>query len=69
MANRSFKDILDNLLEGIKGVQEEMKEKGLLTDETTFEEMADYAGKHVQLREMSEEEYKEKKKQFSHLYK
>lgn len=43
-----------------------MDEKGLLTETTTFEEMADYAGKHVLLTEMTEEEYEAKKEKEAH---
>ncbi len=57
MAVRYLKDICDDLINGIKGVHKEMDEKGLLTETTTFEEMADYAGKHVLLTEMTDEEY------------
>jgi hypothetical protein len=39
------------IAESIKRVQEEMQEKGLMTEETTFEDMADYAGRHVVLTE------------------
>lgn len=66
MAIRYLKDIVDDLVEGIKGVHKEMDEKGLLTETTTFEEMADYAGKHVLLTEMTEEEYEAKKEKEAH---
>ncbi len=41
----------EDLLEGIKGVHAEMQAKGLITEETTFEEMADYAGRHILITE------------------
>lgn len=48
---RSLKDTSKTLLEGMKRVQEEMKSKGLLNDNTTFEEMAKYAGQHILITE------------------
>ncbi len=48
---KRFKNPIETALEGFELVKEEMQEKGLLTDKTTFEEMADYAGKHVILTE------------------
>lgn len=50
----SFYKIADDLIEGVKSIHEEMNEKGLLNESTTFEEMADYAGKHVLISERSE---------------
>ena len=43
--------VMDDILEGINGVHKEMEEKGLLTDETTYEDMSKYAGQHVILTE------------------
>jgi hypothetical protein len=48
-------DTSKTLLDGIHGVKNEMEEKKLLTDKTTFEDMANYAGKHVLLIEKKEE--------------
>jgi hypothetical protein len=60
VTSRSFHQICNDLVEGIKGVYKEMDEKGLLKEDTTFEEAAHYAGQHVLLTEMSEEEYAKK---------
>jgi len=46
--------VMDDILEGIKGVHSEMQEKGLMTEETTFEDMSKYAGQHVILTERDE---------------
>jgi hypothetical protein len=40
-------NILNDIFDGYRMVEKEMAAKGLLTDETTFDEMVDYAGKHV----------------------
>lgn len=42
-----MKDSLDDLVEGIKDVMLEMKEKGYDMEKVTFEEISDYAGRHV----------------------
>lgn len=55
MINKTFTfkrcTVMDDVLEGIKGVHKKMEEKGLLTNETTFEDMSKYDGQHVLLTE------------------
>jgi hypothetical protein len=55
-AMRSFEDICDDILEGMKQTKEDMIKDGLWTDQTTFEEWAEYAGRHVRLTEQETKE-------------
>lgn len=43
----SLMSISKDIVKGMEWTKQDMIEKGLLTDETTFEEMANHAGRHV----------------------
>ena len=51
---KRFKSPIETVIEGYEGVKKEMEDKGLINDQTTFEEMDDYAGKHVLITEKKE---------------
>ncbi len=42
----------EEILKGMIAIHKKMEEEGLLTDKTTFEEMGEYAGRHVLITEM-----------------
>lgn len=42
-------NIAKDIIEGMKAVEAEMKERGLWHDKMTLEEMSNYAGKHVKI--------------------
>ena len=46
-----FKNITDTLVDGIELTLKEMGEKGLLTETTTLDDMAKYAGQNVLISE------------------
>lgn len=52
-----MKKISQDILQGMERVRQEMFEKGLLTDSTTLEEMAEYAGNNIQIMEITQEEW------------
>lgn len=48
---RYFKDLCDDLVNGIKSSFEQMEKDGKLKENTTFKDVAEYAGRHVILSE------------------
>lgn len=50
-SSKPLMDMSDAILEGMKWAKQDMQEKGLLTDETTFEDISLYAGRHVRITE------------------
>ena len=40
------------ILEGMQMTKKEMQEKGLWNENTTFEDWANYAGSHIQMKEL-----------------
>lgn len=42
---------LENIIEDYEAIIKSMKEKGIWNEKTTFEEMCEFAAKHIELRE------------------
>ena len=57
-----------DVITGFELAKAGMEEEGLLTDETTFEELSHYAGSHVRLVVKDEEEKIETGESFMDLY-
>ncbi len=53
MENRTYHQILDDILINM----DEMNEKGVFTQETTLEDIANYAGRHVLLTEENNDKH------------
>ena len=46
---QDMEKIISDVFEGYKTTKRDMQEKGLLTDFTTYEEIAEYAGSHIKI--------------------
>lgn len=54
---RSYKSIVDDIIEGMQKSKQLMIEKGVWNDNTTLEEWFRFAGSHVKITEKQKEEY------------
>jgi hypothetical protein len=52
--SKSAYEISDAIIKGMEGSKKAMEEEGLWNDKTTFEEWAQYAGSHIEIREIDE---------------
>jgi hypothetical protein len=51
---KTYKEVFDKLIEGILSQEEAMKKEGVWREDLTFEEIAGYAGRRVEVHEQKE---------------
>lgn len=49
-------DLSETISSGYQSLKDQMEEDGVLTDETTFKEMCQYAGEHIRIVDVDDEE-------------